>query len=371
MSRPRRRFGPLLYGALLVGAVELIALVGWRLYPSLRVGWEARRVAGRLGDPSKAVRDDACTRLMAIGPPASAAVIDALRDPRDEARLSACAILLMIGPDPEAAVEALARAADDRWDEVRLIAVRQLGKARGEFGPNVPNWPTALAALRRRLRDEAPEVRIAAARALTEFRQTHPSILAEIAGQLDDTAPDVRFGAAALVLHHGPKSEREAALATLHALVASPDPIGIARTQSTFELIHHSPDHAATLISALARGLSSPDRRVRFESLDSLGTLSLSMSPAPRERVREILPVLLLRLTDSDRGVRLAAAHQVARIESKAAPLALPAVLGIAFDSAATRFQGRSAQDWLTKQGYTSPGGWLDRLIAWIPRHDD
>ncbi len=184
MSRPRRRiFGPLFYSTLILaivamaytGVVTTLEGDSWRTFKERQ---EIKDLVGRLRDKDPVVRESSMRLLVTKGSEVALPyLLEAARDPQSDARSLACQVLVEVYADPAVVVPALAAAASDDRDTVRLESARDFGRMhaneakRVRSGPATPELTSDLKAnsletLSRLLKDRASEVRAAAAESL-------------------------------------------------------------------------------------------------------------------------------------------------------------------------------------------------------------
>ncbi len=131
MARPRRRFGPLLHGTLILAAVILIGIAGLLVWPRLSIIWRLHILSRQLRDPSSSprLRGDAANALLRLGESAEAVWIQALQEPTEEVRILACRNLCWLGGVSTARTQTFLRASSDRSTEVRRMSVSALAKS--------------------------------------------------------------------------------------------------------------------------------------------------------------------------------------------------------------------------------------------------
>jgi len=165
--------------------------------------------------------------------------------------------------------EVLYEALDDPEPDVGSAAVRQLAST---------GWPGALDAVMGAMRDRAPEVRSAAARALGTMHPDTSEALAALVDALTDPDDMVRVAAVSALASIG--NAAAPAVPALVRLMASSD--GWFRTEVMRALGAIGPA-AKTAVSALVPLLKDPDAQVRAgaaEALQGIGPSALEAVPA-------------------------------------------------------------------------------------------
>src|SRR5437016_128971 len=110
MVRPRKTFGPLLYGTLVVAALLLLGEGVRRLWPVVQESWVLRSLAGQMRDTNETVREKAARQLAGKAPPAVPFLLAALHDPHGEVRVLACRTLARMSASLEDTIPAFAAA---------------------------------------------------------------------------------------------------------------------------------------------------------------------------------------------------------------------------------------------------------------------
>jgi HEAT repeat protein len=275
-----------------------------------------RALAAALRGDDSAAREAAAWRLLQKGPGVFLpAMLAAARDRRAGVRALACQRLVNAWADPRDVAPALAAAADDGTDMVRLEATRALGRLpalasspnrspTGRPGRLAPaTRAKCIGAMRRLLRDCSSAVRAEAAGALAEFG-ADPAAVADLAAAAGDPDRAVRFAAARALLRVNGSGDRVAAEA-LVGLVADPRP---ARDRIDVVALRDASDEArGRAYAALSDLLSRADPSVRPEVIFCL--------MADGDRARVALPSLEALLDDRDPDVRALAGNAIAFVD--------------------------------------------------------
>jgi HEAT repeat protein len=291
-GRPRAIFGPLLYGTIAIAALALVGHAIWQAWPSLRLRWEVRTLAGQLKDPDPIVSRSAAIRMARIGP---------------------------------TAVHSLMAATIDEDVGVRRLAFSALGRT-------MPVPMIAIPAVIAGLRDPDPQVRRITADTLARFGPEARDAIDPLARVLDDRIADVRFRAAR-TLYRIEGQAHDTALNALISLVASPgvtnrpnsigavppkvDALGEVAPVSdalppdraaVVEVIRKLGDGAASrAIAALIPLVAADDPKVRREAVECLGLFG--------PKARTAVPSLENALGNEDLVVRCLAALSLSEIE--------------------------------------------------------
>lgn len=224
MAAPRRRFGPLVYGAT-IGALLIAAS---QPYWGEVVGqWQVWGHARRLHDPTPGVRERAQLGLIQLGSTAGWWVRRALYDPDPAIRRSAVLALPATDADrPSEVLDLLLEALRDDESTVRQAAAAQMAGVKSWFPKVSPGAiERIIRALRVALADTDPLVQARAAPALAQLGPAASMAAADLIRVLQ-THPDpaVRVDAAEALLRVVPvgSAGRPAAVAAVRTLRADP-----------------------------------------------------------------------------------------------------------------------------------------------------
>jgi HEAT repeat protein len=286
------------------------------------------------------LRDQAADRLREMGPNAREAVpelIAALQDPNDAVRYEAASVLLHIGPDAEAAIKPLADLAKDQHEEneaVRSIAVNALGhigpkaipiltdllqdsdvflrrKAADVFGVMGPQAQDAVAALIRAFEDESFDVRWNARGSLERIGKV---AVPQLSTACEEGKSFTRVYAAWALIRIDSKANKSA-VQSLAASLNNPNPK--IRADAAWALSDAKADAEPALV-ALIGAMRDEDGHVRCNAAEALAGIGANAFPA--------VPVLATSLSDANAEVRCAAAGALGKIGPKASG-ALPALI--------------------------------------------
>jgi HEAT repeat protein len=361
MARRRRRFGPLLYGTLALGVVEVLVLIGQSAWPGIRDRWEAAQLVAALRDPSPLVRGNAADGLVKLGSASWSGLIAAMRDPDETTRRSACETLLLTRPDARLAVPAYLDALRDPSPSVRALAARGLAEAYGAGGSIAPiDWSGAVEALRVPLRDGDPAVRKAVALALQRFGKRARSALGDLTGRLDDPAPMVRLLAVEAICTIDGRRNPEA-ISALLTLIARREPLEPWLRWSAVRFARSVvPEAEPVVIRSLTALLDEPDAEVRREAIYCLRDYG--------PRAVAAVPTLLRALRSSDEMTRVQIAYALALIEPRSNLLVLPEMFAVAFAPRSSPVARSGAALWFRSSGILPRSAevvWVIELIAY------
>ncbi len=217
-------------------------------------------------------------------------------------------------------------ATDDPDPVVRRLAIKVLGR--------VPHTPKVLVAVRRRLSDERPEVRKAAAQMLAGLSKPAPELAESLVSALDDASPDVRKRAATALGQIVPPPD-----AIVSALVRKLEDPDLEVAQAAAGSLRRLVWNADEKLPALA--IYQKSERVREWKKEKRAALVEAMesdNPAMRSRRREALlnelvhllgreavPDLRKLLKVDDQGFLFAVLDHLGRMQAKeAVPDILP-----------------------------------------------
>ncbi|CAE8609303.1 unnamed protein product [Polarella glacialis] len=250
-----------------------------------------------LMDVDTGVRKAAARALEGLGEHAASAVpalIKALHDMNDDVRAAVATALGQLGAAAAVALPALLRCSEDGVERVRVAVVGALGHLRA-------HTDSAVSVLQERLEDERPEVRIAAAAAMGQIGNYLPSsAIQKLASKLADGQAHVRTATArALGVIGGPTAAQ-----TVPALVQCLKDEEEKVRRSAVVTLGQIGTHAASAASAVAEALRDPSSQVR-----EAACIALSRLTAKDQSIRtHILQALVMRgVTDSSVEVRVAA----------------------------------------------------------------
>lgn len=331
MARPRRRFGPLLYGTLILAVMVLIGIGGLLCWPLLRDAWRLHALSRQLRNPSSSplLRGAAANELLRLGEGAEAVWVQALQDPNEEVRILACRNLCWLSGVSKARTETFLRALTDRSTEVRRMAVSALGAIGRGLGTSLSlEQKTAIVGrLRSALLDNDGEVRHHAAMALAQFPTDAADAIADLKFRLEDSEPAVRCAAAETLLKIG-HLENGPAIATLHSLILdavspgwNPAFPSMSCEQIFATLNELAPVAAESLLPTLIGWLHKPDRTHQYVALDCLATLG--------PRARSAIPAIENLLEHPDLRVGEVAARTIIQIDVRPARRAIEVLRGM------------------------------------------
>lgn len=217
----------------------------------------ANRLRGSLQDKDTRLRIAAANAILSLEKKNEAAVTalgEALHSELAVDRRDAAQMLVQHGVAAKGAVRELIAAADDADPEVRLEAVRALGVVTPTRSDQV------IAVLRKRLADELPRIRGAAAEALWN---------------LDEPADELMAVLINLVTTYEPESSRDV-LASVGAHDAG------------VELIGKIGPEAKAAVPALIAALDNPQTGERMAAADALGEIGTASAPAVERLARSL-----------------------------------------------------------------------------------
>lgn len=290
------------------GAVSEAAaflLAEWSIHGHVPAAHVPAIVKG-LAHASPEVRQWCAACLRGLGPDAGDAVgplIDALHDSDNGVRQAAVDALGQIAPDDESLLLRLVDLLSDE-EPVRNAVIRVLAGLEG-------GHEAVFRKIAASFRDPAPELRAGAAAAAGKLLRIRPDFVARLVDCLNDFHANVRMEAARS-LSEIPEPPRSVVLGLGKALR---DPVSAVR-QEAARALDILGSASACAVPYLLAVLTDPDSTVRFHAVEALEKL------APRQA--DMLPAVVLalgnRLIDADSGVQTRALTAF----SKLAPYAFP-----------------------------------------------
>jgi HEAT repeat protein len=305
----KRKFGPLLYAALLAwGLVAIFACVETGA-PMLQRWLEARRLAYRLQSADPDTRWAALTHLEPNDfTSVRSYVIQALQDPIAKVRVSASRILANHGTELPRVIPVLSAGAADQDVTLRCEAVACLGRVLAQLAHPRPGVDArssgqesgltieSLEVLYRSLKDQSSDVRAEAARAVGVAGPAISSTGALVAAA-DDPERSVRQVIAEALLQLNGSNDGTAAK-ILCELIADPGPV--ADRPRVLSILQRTSDATQDqAMKALASLLSHAEPAVLPDVIACLGEAG--------PRARAALPALEKLLDDSEPTTRAAA----------------------------------------------------------------
>jgi len=297
MTRPRRRFGPLLYVTLAVAGATVIGLGLFCAWPGLERWREIDSLRRDLWGPTRAGRVKAASRLAWIGLAAEPTLLAAMQHPDDAVRSVAGWGLARLAPRSPEVVEAMIFALKDRNDAVRHRAAQSLASS----GQTWPAWSRQRAA-----------------------------IVAAMRGMLRHDDPRHRLTAADVLLGLGDES-RTLAIGEMLAIATDPRLPEPLRHRAITSLPARSEEDRPEVIAALLVLLDSRDPKVRHDAIDFHQSFQgrAILGPAAKAAV----PRLLDSLSGTEAGEKYRAACAILAIDPTRSERPIAALAELVADS--------------------------------------
>jgi HEAT repeat protein len=337
-GRKRRLFGPLLYSTLAIAFVSSAYTWLVTVWPEIqkrereRVATHALFVSLHSTNPDE--RAAAATSMARMGRGVAVPhLLRALDDPRGEVRTAALRSLVDARAELRTVIPALARAAADSSQDLRLEASRGLARVAKSHGFSLSSRVAGesekqlssqtLAALRRMLTDTSETVRAAAADALAEFGPD-PGAIAQLKTATHDKVRAVRLAATRTLLKVRGTADGSV-VDSLLALVADPEPVDDRRT--LMDLVARAGDDVQDrVVGALLELLVHGDPFIHLEVVTCLA------AAGPRARGASTTLMNLTQNRDAFPTLRSEAGKALESIDGPRSPRTLAAWVGMVAD---------------------------------------
>lgn len=329
MTRVFRKFGLSFYVTLVVSLLVLLVAYGkLGVWPRVEAFWKVRTLDREWRDSSlsKASREATAAQLVEFGPAAVPSFLAVGNNLDDPLRSTAYVYLARIKPPPrEAIADCVKVLKTDKDPQVRLSAVDLLGSIAIPGGAGTAEQRQEIVeSLLAGGSDSSPLVRAAVMHALVYAKDTRPDLTA----WLKDDAREVRLAAAEAILQIDP-TKKDRIVPAFRTIVdnitsAKDDDMWLSR-----EVLRIDPEANKDLVSTFTSWLHNDDPGVRIRVAWLLGSLG--------PQARDALPILETHFASGQPRERISMAWAILEIDPTAVNRVLPAINSLINDPAVDR----------------------------------